>query len=203
MLVSNGIIPHASYDSPRQSAASSSVARSLVYSQNGAQFRFSDMVLSASCVNLTSGVLTDSDGTTEQISMPTLQSDTSGTQLTIFCLQQTTLADATQGLTTGEHTKCTNTYHACKKIGLEGNNKWIEVSPGCNKGLPYSMCEACYSAGFKTYAFLFITVVLQFPLVYLSMKRTSAAADSRCLKFWSLPVTLLVITGACISRVMW
>ena len=188
----------------RRSAAASSVARSLVYSENGAEFRFAQTVLSVSCVNLTSGILTSTDGTTQTISMPMSQIDSSGTQLAIFCLHRASLADAGQGLPTGEHTECTNTYDVCRNIGDEGfHSEWVAVSPGCNKGLPNSMCEACYTAGMATYEFLCLTALLQFPLAYFSIMRTSPAADSRYLKFWSLPIALLVTCGALVSRVNW
>jgi len=187
----------------RRSSASVSPARSLVYSQNGAKFRFSQIILSVSCVNLTFGTLLYQDGTSMDVSMPAHQSGSSGADLVIFCLHRAALADAAQGLPSGEHAKCANTYEACQEIGDEGNGAWVKVSEHCNKGLPHSMCEACYSAGLTTYTFLLITAVLQFPLVYLSIMRTSAAADNRYLKFWSLPIALLVVGGACISRTEW
>ena len=65
------------------------------------------------------------------------------------------------------------------------------------------MCDACYQAGIETYIITFITAVLQFPLVYLSIKRLIPSQDSRYLKFWSLPIALLVISGACVSQWRW
>ena len=173
-----------------------------MYSRNGAKFRFSQTFLSVICVNLTFGTVLYQDGTSQDVSMP-MQQSASGADLVIFCLHRAALADAAQGLPSGEYAKCANTYHACKEIGDEGNGAWVKVSKHCNKGLPHSMCETCYSAGRLTYIFLMITAILQFPLVYLSIRRTSAAADSRYLKFWSLPIALLVVGGACISRIEW
>ena len=135
--------------------------------------------------------------------MPTTSQSESGAKVTIFCLERAALADSAQGLPTGHHTKCTNTYHACKAVGDEGNLEWLKFSPGCNKGLPLAMCEACYVAGVYSHLFLLLTALLQFPLVFLSIRRTSAVADSRCRKFWSLPIAILVICGTCISRLVW
>ena len=116
-----------------------------------------------------------------------------------------------------EQVHCTYSYSACMDIGFNhtsrqrtsgftvtyGSDNWAQISPGCHKGLPYDMCAQCYTAGWHTYAAIVITVTLQVPLVWLALKRTSAASDSRCYKFWSLPLACVVIAIAVWANSQW
>ena len=65
------------------------------------------------------------------------------------------------------------------------------------------MCVECYQAGIATYIMMCIIIAFQLPLVWLSVARTSAARDSRCYKFWSIPCSVTVIMGAVFTHLKW
>lgn len=65
------------------------------------------------------------------------------------------------------------------------------------------MCQKCYDAGVVTYIVMVITVAIQVPLVLISFKRASPASDSRCNKFWGIPLSLLAIAGTVYAQIRW
>ena len=65
------------------------------------------------------------------------------------------------------------------------------------------MCKSCYKAGVETYVFLAITLAIQLPLVWLSIRRTSPSSDSRTIKFVSLALAVFVIVGSAITYKTW
>ena len=98
--------------------------------------------------------------------------------------------------------KCTQSYYECKNI--VGDDIYSpDANNLCNKGLEQAMCQDCYSAGVLTYVILGAICAIQVPLVYLSIMRTSGASDSRCAKFSSMPLALVVIVGSTLAQAFW
>ena len=98
--------------------------------------------------------------------------------------------------------KCTQSYYECKNI-IGDDIYSQDANEPCTKGLEQAMCQDCYSAGVLTYVILGAICAIQVPLAYLSIMRTSAASDSRCAKFSSLPLALVVIVGSTLAHAFW
>ena len=132
----------------------------------------------------------------------------SGAEFVFFCVDKAAVAKLTAGKYTGKYKQCTNTFAACKRqlphAANEDYIEWQNVNGFmCHKGLPFEMCNACHEAGTETYIIMVITCLIQIPLVWLSIRRTSTHGDSRCLKFSSLPLALVVIIGASVAWTRW
>jgi len=65
------------------------------------------------------------------------------------------------------------------------------------------LCVNCYDAGVFAYTVMCITFAFQLPLVYLAFLRVNPFADSRCAKFWTIPLACLVTILSVIVEIWW
>jgi len=65
------------------------------------------------------------------------------------------------------------------------------------------LCVNCYDAGVFAYTVMCITFAFQLPLVYLAFLRVDPFADSRCAKFWTIPLACLVTILSVIVEIWW
>ena len=78
-----------------------------------------------------------------------------------------------------------------------------EIAPNCSTAMKHGVCGFCYKSGVYTYIIVCLTSVIQIPLVWLSILRATPSIDSRCRKFLTLPLTLLVIIGSLATHYTW
>ena len=111
-------------------------------------------------------------------------------------------SDSIRPRCTKSYADCVDWYKSQDESEATGDKTNLQADT-CGAQLKRQMCEDCYSAGEKTYIIAAITCLLQIPLVWVSVGRTSAASDSRCLKAITLPLAIAVIAGSWISYRTW
>jgi len=64
-------------------------------------------------------------------------------------------------------------------------------------------CDTCYNVGVFTFVVMIVTLCVQVPLVWLSFIRADPFKDSRCAKFWSVPISFVVTCLSITAEVYW
>lgn len=64
-------------------------------------------------------------------------------------------------------------------------------------------CTDCYEIGVAVFIVMVVTMCVQVPLLWLSIVRANAFKDSRCAKFWSLPISGVITVLSVAVVLLW